>query len=103
MAFRARQITLVTSTATPLLVQGTAGTDFPNISGNLTDPVPCRIKNEAAAGGTVVYIGGSDVSASNGTSLAGQESFTANLYGTSEIPYAFAVGTPTVSVLLGRQ
>jgi hypothetical protein len=102
MPFSARQITLVTSTATPLLVKGTTGTQFPNITGSVTDPIPVTIKNESASGGTVVYIGGPDVSATAGQSLPGQASMTVNLYG-ADVPYAFAVGTPVVSLLLGRQ
>lgn len=102
MALSARQITLVASTITPALVSGTgSGTTFKNINGTIQDPIPVIIKNEDAT--AIVYIGGPDVSATNGQSIAPGSSFTANLYGSAEIPYIFSVGTPIVSVLLGRQ
>lgn len=102
MALSARQITLVTSTATPLLVKGTgSGTTFKSIIGNIQDPIPIVIVNEDAA--ITVRIGGSDVSATKGFPLLPGASIPMNLYGESEIPYAFAVGTPLVTVLAGRQ
>ena len=89
------------STATPLLVVGTTGTKFPNITGAVTDPVPVQIKNEDAA--LTAWIGGPDVSASKGQSLGPGVVMTFNLYGDLEIPYAFSTGTPIVSVLVARQ
>ena len=98
----ARQLTLVANTATPALVFGDGtGTTFKNINGTLQDPIPVIIKNEDAT--AIVYVGGPDVSATKGQSIAAGSTFTANLYGSSEIPYVFSVGTPIVSVLLGRQ
>lgn len=101
MAFSARQITLVASTPTALLVQGTTTTKFINIQGSLTDPLPVTIKNEDAS--ATVWIGGPDVSATKGQSLQPLGSYTYNLYGSAEIPYAFSTGTPIISVCLGRQ
>jgi hypothetical protein len=102
MALSARQITLVASTPTPLLVLGSGtGTTFKNIAGNTQDTLPVQVKNEDSA--AVVYIGGPDVSATNGQSLPPGQSLTMNLYGSGEIPYAFSTGTPIVSMLLGRQ
>ncbi|HXA33384.1 MAG TPA: hypothetical protein VNV87_14090, partial [Acidimicrobiales bacterium] len=69
MAFSCRQITLVGSaTAVPVLVQGTTGTKFLVIAGNLQDPLPITIKNEDAS--AVVYVGGPDCSATKGQSIA---------------------------------
>jgi hypothetical protein len=108
MALSARQITLVASTITPLLVFGTGtGTTFKSISGSVQDPLPVRLRNQDAS--VTIWIGGPDVSASLGTSLKAGETMTMNLYGgsspsvTSEIPYAFSTGTPVIEVLLGRQ
>lgn len=101
MPFLARQITLVGSTATPCLVQGTSGTEFPNVTGSVSDPVPCTIKNEATDT-TVVYVGGPDVDDTNGQSLPPGASQTYNLYD-SDIPYVWSSGTPVVSVLCARQ
>lgn len=99
MPFRARQIATST-TAVPLLVQGTSGTSFPNILGSLQDPVPVTIKNESAT--QIVYVGGPDVSATLGQSIAAGGSETYNLYG-ADIPYAWSSAAGTVSVLAGRQ
>jgi hypothetical protein len=102
MALSARQITLVASTPTPLLVLGAgAGTTFKNISGTVTDLLPVQIKNEDAA--AVVWIGGPDVSATRGQSLNPGQAMTMNVYGSLEIPYAFSAATPIVSILVGRQ
>jgi hypothetical protein len=100
MAFSARQITLVASTPTPLLVQGTTGTDFINIQGSLQDPLPVYIE---VASGATVYLGGSDVSATKGMLLPTATPIPLSLYGSSEIPYVFSTGTPVVTVLCGRQ
>jgi hypothetical protein len=103
MALSSRQITLVTSTATPLLVQGSgSGTTFKNISGTTVDPLPVSLKNEDAS--VVIWIGGPDVSATAGQSLAPGQAAVLNLYGNPvDIPYAYAVGTPKISVMVGRQ
>ncbi len=99
VAFSARQITLVASTPTPLLVQGTTGTDFNNIDGNLQDPLPVQFM---ITSGTV-YWGGPDVSATKGFPMVANSPVIANCYGSSEIPYVFSTGTPTVYVVVGRQ
>jgi hypothetical protein len=102
MAFASRQTTLVASTPTALLVSGTGtGFTFKRIQGTLQDPLPVIIKNEDAA--ATVWIGGPDVSATQGQSLAPGATDTYNLYGELEIPYAWSTGTPVVSVLVGRQ
>lgn len=102
MAFSSKQITLVTSTITPLLVKGSgSGTTFKNITGSLSDPLPVLVRNLDAT--VTIWIGGSDVSATNGYELLAGESLALSLYGESEIPNAFAVGTPKLSVLCGRQ
>lgn len=101
MALKAVQITLVTSTITPLLVQGSGLGQLKNIAGNIQDPLPVIIYNEDAA--ITIRIGGPDVSATTGVPLLPGQSLPMNLYGTSEIPYAFAVGTPLISILAGRQ
>jgi hypothetical protein len=100
MAFNSAQITLAASTATPLLVQGTTGTEFQNVAGSLQDPIPVQILNNS---GTAVWIGGPGVTASNGYPLLEGSPLTWNLYGTSEIPYAFSAGTPVIYVIIGRQ
>lgn len=102
MALSARQITLVASTPTPLLVKGNGtGTTFKTAVGHVNDPLPVQIKNEDPT--AVVWIGGPDVSATTGQSLNAGQTMTMNVYGESEIPYAFSVGTPIISVLCGRQ
>lgn len=101
MALKAVQLTLVTSTPTPLLVKGSGDGQFANVNGNIQDPLPIIIVNEDAA--ITIRIGGPDVSATKGIPLAPGASLPMNLYGESEIPYVFAVGTPIVTVLAGRQ
>jgi hypothetical protein len=101
MAFSSRQITLVASTITPLLVLGTGtGTTFKNVQGSVQDPLPVIVQNTSA---TTAYIGGPDVSATNGFPLATNQSLPMALYNPSEIPYAFSTGAPVLAVLCGRQ
>jgi hypothetical protein len=97
MAFNSAQITLVANTATPLLVQGSTGTKFLNISGNVTDPLPVAIQ---VASGTV-YVGGPNVSASNGFLLTAGVPLIFNVY-SNDIPYAYGSAV-AVSVLVARQ
>jgi hypothetical protein len=99
MAFATQQITLVASTATPLLVQGTTGTKFNQIVGQVTDPIPVQFM---ITSGTV-YWGGPNVSASNGFLMVANSPVIVNCYGPSEIPYCFSTGTPTIYVACGRQ
>jgi hypothetical protein len=101
MALKGIQVTLVTSTPTPLLVQGTGAGQLKNVAGNIQDPLPLIIQNLDAA--ITVWIGGPDVSATLGIELLPGASIPMSLYGTSEIPYAFAVGTPVIAILAGRQ
>lgn len=107
MAIDTEQIALNAATPTPLLVQGSGAGQFQNITGNATDALPVVIKNLDAA--IVIYIGGSDVSTTNGYPLAAGASFAGGsiamqLLGQAEIPYAIATsGTPNVAVLVGRQ
>lgn len=103
MALRARQVTLVASTATPLLVAGDGkGFTFTNLGGTVSDPLPISIKNEDAT--ATVWIGGDDVSAHRGQSLAAGAVSIMNFYGNPvDIPYAWSTGTPNVSVMVGRQ
>ena len=99
MSLRARQITLVISTATNLV---TVANGFQNIQGgSLQDPLPIIVKNEDGA--LTVYIGGPDVDATHGLSLAAGQSLPMALYG-GDTPWAFCgTGTPVISVLAGRQ
>lgn len=99
MAFSARQITLGAATATPLLVQGTTGTKFPQIVGNITDPIPVQFMITTGT----VYWGGSDVDATHGFLMTANAPVVANVYGT-EIPYCYqAAGGAVVYVVCGRQ
>ena len=101
MAFNSVQITLVASTITPLLVQGSGAGQFKNINGTVQDPLPVTIQNTSA---TTVYIGGPAVSATVGYPLGQGNSLTLALYGNpADVPYAFSTGTPTIAVLCGRQ
>lgn len=101
MALKGIQITLVTSTITPLLVKGSSAGQLVNVAGNIQDPLPIIIFNESST--VTVRIGGPDVSATTGIPLAPGQSIPMSLYGEKEIPYAFAVGTPLISILAGRQ
>jgi hypothetical protein len=98
MPFNTAQITLVASTITPLLVQGTTGTKFNNIVGSVSDPLPVQFM---ITSGTV-YWGGPNVSASNGFLLQANVPIVMNVYD-GDIPYVFSTGTPTVYVVVGRQ
>jgi hypothetical protein len=99
VAFSTQQITLVAATATPLLVQGSTGTDFINIDGSVTDPLPVMFM---ISSGTVFW-GGPNVSTSNGFPMIANTPVVINCYGSSEIPYVYSAGTPVVYVAVGRQ
>lgn len=99
MAFSARQITLVANTPTPLLVLGTTGTQFNQIVGSVTDPLPVMFQITT---GTVFW-GGPDVSATKGLLMQANVPISVNCYGASDIPYVFSTGTPVVTVVCGRQ
>ena len=96
MALSAVQVTLVTMTATPLLTK----TLFPNVIGAAMDPIPLIVKNEDAV--ITVWIGGPNVDSTHGQSLTPGSSIPMALY-SNDVPYAWASGTPIVSVLAGRQ
>lgn len=98
MAFNTAQITLAASTITPLLVQGTTGTKFENITGNAQDPVPVQFMITTGT----VYWGGPNVSASNGFLMVANVPVVMNVY-SNDLPYVFSAGTPTVYVAVGRQ
>lgn len=99
MAFDTAQITLVASTITPLLVQGTGASTFLNIDGSLQDPLPVQFMIESGT----VYWGGPNVSATIGFPMIANVPVVVNCYGSSEIPYVFSTGTPVVYVVCGRQ
>jgi hypothetical protein len=102
MPFKSVQIALNASTATPLVVQGYTGTDFPNTTGVDGDEIPFLITNCDAV--IVIYIGGPGVTTATGTPLAAGAALPIGVVGGGEIPYAIAAsGTPTVAVLAGRQ
>lgn len=71
--------------------------------GSQGDTLPFAVRNLQAPGGTTIYIGGPNVTSSNGMPLFGGESMPFGLW-QSDIPYAVAAsGTVTVAVLAGRQ
>lgn len=98
MAFKAVQITLAASTATPLLVEGTSGTEFANITGTVTDPIPCMF---FCTSGTVFW-GGPNLDNTTGVPLPANTPVQLNLYG-GDIPYVWSSGTPVVYVVCGQQ
>lgn len=101
MTLKAVQLSLST-TSQAAIVQGSGAGQFMNVAGNARDPLPVQIANIDPA--ITIYVGGPDVSASLGMPIAPGASWTANLYGTSEIPWLVAAsGTPKAAVLLGRQ
>ena len=105
MGFNSQQIALNASTATPLIVTGagTSGNGFVQVGGAIGDELPCIIQNTHAS--ITVYLGGSDVSSSNGFPLVAGASLPITFLGTDAVGlYAIAASaTPSVAVLLGRQ
>lgn len=101
MAFKSVHLTLVSTTATAAIVQGSGSTQFKTTSGTLQDPLPVCITNTDKS--VTVYLGGPDVTDSNGTPIPPGGQFPCNLYGTGEIPYLYSTGTPIVAILCGRQ
>ena len=107
MALNTAQIATNASTATCLLVQG--GTpqspvtgEFYNISGSAGDPLPVMIKNMDAS--ITIYVGGANVTSSNGYPLLAGQSFPLSLVGAGDLPYAIAASaTPKMAVIVGRQ
>lgn len=105
MGFNSQQIALNSSTPTALIQQGagTSGNGFVQVGGAQGDELPGIIQNTSAS--VVVYLGGPDVSSSNGFPLAAGASLPINFLGTDAIDL-FAISasdTPSVAVLLGRQ
>ena len=73
---------------------------FKNQLGTLADPIPVTLQNIDATNN--VYVGGADVSATNGYLLAKGATVQITVVGSP--PYALAAaGTPIVAVLCGRQ
>jgi hypothetical protein len=102
MAIKSVQIALSSSTATPLLVQGSSGTQFLNITGSMSDQLPIQVKNTDSA--ITIYLGGVGVTSSTGYPLLAGQSISFGLLGSGDVPYAIsASGTPTVAVMAGRQ
>lgn len=102
MAFKSANLTLTASTATPLLVKGTGTGQFNNITGTVEDPIPVMIMNTSV---TSTVIGGPNAGSAGdlGFPLIQNVPLVMNLYGPTEIPYAFSTGTPTIYILVGRQ
>jgi len=101
VAIRSVHVALNASTPTPLLVVGNSTGQLPEIKGVDGDELPLLIQNLDPA--IVVYLGGPDVSATNGLPLAVGATVPMMLIGT-DIPYAIsASGTPSVCVFAGRQ
>ena len=98
MTIKARQFSLAASTATALLPPAT----FSNLAGATQDPLPVVVKNEDAS--ATMWIGGPDVSATNGQSLTAGQSLPMALYA-NDYPWVFTTSgsSPIVSVLVGRQ
>ncbi len=102
MTINTAQIPTNSSTATALIVQGSSTGQFLNITGNVTDQIPVLILNTDAS--ITIYIGGSNVTSSNGLPLTAGSSIPLTLINAGDIPYAIsASGTPKMAVLLGRQ
>ncbi len=98
MTIKAVQFALVQNTATNLV----PSSSFPNLIGSIQDPTPLVLKNEDAA--AVIWIGGPDVSASKGLSLAAGASIPMALYA-NDIPWGFTTSgaSPIISVMVGLQ
>ena len=102
MAFKTSQIAL--NDATPTALWQFGGTAPPQVlnpsAGSLQDSIPMILVCTAAA----IYLGGSNVSASNGFLLPAGVPLPISFFGSSEILYAISsTGTPTVDLLFGRQ
>lgn len=101
MAILGVRVALNASTATALLAKGSSAGQIPEIEGVAGDPLPVLIQNADAA--IVIYLGGPTVTEATGFPLAAGESVPMSLIG-GDIPYAIAAsGTPSCSVLVGRQ
>lgn len=98
MSLKARQFALVQNTATNLFPTGT----FPNQPGSNQDRASVSLKNEDSA--ATIWIGGSDVSNTNGQSLSPGQQMPFALY-KNDVPYGYTTAstTPIVSVMAGGQ
>ena len=93
MAFISTQVALATTPAVVLYAYET------NQTGTKDDPIPITIICASA-----IYVGGSNVSSSNGFLLPANTPLNLQVFGSSEILYAISVAaTPTAYVLMGRQ
>ena len=98
MAFRSAQVTVSATTPTPLLPTNR----FPTLGGTLADPIPVIVQNTDAA--ITVFIGGPDVSLTNGFQLLKGAQITVSIEAKTAVPYAIAAsGSPVVAVLATRQ
>jgi len=91
---------LTTSTTVAPVISG-AGLD--NLSGAVSDPLPLQIKNIDAS--ITIYIGGPNVTSSNGYPLlAGQSISSSWLQNEVTTLYCVAAsGTPILAILTARQ
>jgi hypothetical protein len=93
MAFVGSQVALNAVTATPLYAFEATN------SGTKDDPVPVTILCTSA-----IVVGGPGVTAATGFALPAGIPINLQVFGSSEILYAIvSTGTPSVSVLMGRQ
>jgi hypothetical protein len=103
MAFASAQVSVATTGHTPLIVQGSSTGEFENISGSIDDQLPAIIEN--MDGTNSVYLGGLNVTTSNGFLLKAGAAIPMQFVGTDATTLcAVATGAAvTVGVLLGRQ
>jgi hypothetical protein len=75
---------------------------FSNIVGHVQDTIPVQVKNEDSS--AIVWLGGPDVSTTNGQSLGPGETQPYALYA-NDYPYAYttSASSPIVSVQVLRQ
>lgn len=101
MGFNSQQIT-VTTTAVGLIQEGSGGTTFVQTHGAVGDELPAIIQNTSAS--VTVYLGGPNVSTSNGFPLVAGASLPINFLGhDSRFLFAVTASSAVVAVLLGRQ
>lgn len=105
MGFNSQQVVVSSATATNLITEGTgaSGAGFLQTHGAAGDELPGIIQNIDTA--ITVYLGGADVSTSNGFPLVAGASLPITFLGhDAKWLYALAAsGSPKVAVLLGRQ
>lgn len=98
MPLKARQFAIAQNTATLLVPKSS----FNNQPLSVGDSLPIQVKNEDST--ATVWIGGPDVTATQGQSLAPGNVTVMNTYN-ADYPWAYttASSNPIVSVLVGRQ